>query len=79
MAAQLVKDLVCGMMIDPARAAGKSDYKGQTYYFCAPGCKVDFDKAPEKYLEPNVAPADTSMPKPALERSEGKRWWEFWK
>jgi Cu+-exporting ATPase len=48
--ANTVKDLVCGMDIDPATAAGKSDYKGQTYYFCSPGCKKAFDKEPEKYL-----------------------------
>jgi len=45
-----VKDLVCGMDIDPATAAGTSEYKGQTYYFCSLGCKKSFDKEPEKYL-----------------------------
>jgi len=45
-----VKDLVCGMEIDPATAAGTSEYKGQTYYFCSPGCKKSFDKDPEKYV-----------------------------
>lgn len=30
-----MKDPVCGMEVDPARAAGSSVYKGQTYYFCA--------------------------------------------
>jgi YHS domain-containing protein len=29
---------------------GVSEYKGQKYYFCAPGCKKAFDKEPEKYL-----------------------------
>jgi len=48
--ATTVKDLVCGMDIDPATAAGKSEYKGQTYYFCSPGCKKSFDKDPEKYI-----------------------------
>ncbi len=45
-----VHDVVCGMDIDPATAAGKSEYKGQTYYFCSPGCKRAFDKDPEKYV-----------------------------
>jgi Cu+-exporting ATPase len=44
------RDPVCGMDIDPATAAGKSEYKGQTYYFCSLGCKKSFDKEPEKYL-----------------------------
>ena len=43
------KDPVCGMDVDTATAAAKSDYNGTTYYFCAPGCKRDFDAAPEKY------------------------------
>ena len=38
------------MDIDPATAAGISEYKGQTYYFCSPGCKKSFDKDPEKYV-----------------------------
>ena len=45
----MVKDLVCGMEVDEQTAAGKSEYKGQTYYFCFAGCKKAFDKAPEKY------------------------------
>ena len=44
------KDPVCGMDIDPATAAGTSEYKGQTYYFCSLGCKKSFDKETEKYL-----------------------------
>jgi Cu+-exporting ATPase len=46
-----VKDVVCEMMIDPKEAAATSEYKGVTYYFCARGCKVAFDKDPEKYLQ----------------------------
>lgn len=45
----MVKDPVCGMDVDPKKAAGKSDYQGQTYYFCSPGCKKAFDKEPAKY------------------------------
>ena len=46
----MAKDPVCGMEVDPKEAAGKSEYKGETYYFCGPGCKRDFDKSPEKFL-----------------------------
>ncbi len=46
----MVKDPVCGMEVDPKTAAGKSDYKGQAYYFCSNGCKKAFDKEPEKYV-----------------------------
>ena len=47
----MAKDLVCNMDVDPETAAAKTEYKGQTYYFCAPGCKASFDKDPEKYLK----------------------------
>lgn len=45
----MAKDPVCGMDVDERQAAGKSEYQGQTYYFCSPGCKQAFDKNPEKY------------------------------
>jgi YHS domain-containing protein len=47
---KMVKDVVCGMTVDEKTAPAKSEYKGKTYYFCAPGCKVAFDKEPEKYI-----------------------------
>ncbi len=43
-------DPVCKMKVDEQKAAGKSEYKGQTYYFCAPVCKKKFDADPERYL-----------------------------
>ena len=46
----MVTDPVCKMTIRPEDAAGKSEYKGVTYYFCAMGCKEKFDKDPEAYL-----------------------------
>ncbi len=44
------RDPVCGMDVDPKAAAGKSDYQGETYYFCSQGCKKTFDKEPHKYV-----------------------------
>jgi len=46
----MVRDPVCGMMVDESKAAATAEYKGKTYYFCAPGCKAAFEKDPEKYL-----------------------------
>lgn len=43
------QDPVCGMMVDPNSAAGKSEYQGKMYYFCSTGCKKAFDHDPEKY------------------------------
>ena len=45
-----VTDPVCGMQIDPAKAAGKSDYKGKTYYLCSDHCKKTFDANPDTIL-----------------------------
>jgi Cu+-exporting ATPase len=42
-------DPVCKMKVDEAKAAGKSEYNGQTYYFCAMSCKTKFDKNPAAY------------------------------
>lgn len=47
----MAKDPVCDMDVDEKTAAGASEYKGKTYYFCAPGCKKSFDENPEKYLK----------------------------
>lgn len=45
-----VQDPVCHMNIDAAKAAGKSEHAGQTYYFCSAGCKKKFDAEPAKFL-----------------------------
>jgi Cu+-exporting ATPase len=47
----MVIDPVCKMKVDPEKAAAKTEYQGQTYYFCAPGCKTAFEKEPDKYLK----------------------------
>jgi Cu+-exporting ATPase len=54
----IVKDPVCNMDVDPATAAGSSEYKGQTYYFCSSGCVKRFNADPEKYLASKTAPAE---------------------
>ncbi len=47
----MAKDPICGMEVDPNRAAGSSTYGGKTYYFCALSCKNTFDKNPAKYAK----------------------------
>ncbi len=44
-------DPVCKMEVDPKTAKFKSEYKGKTYYFCAPGCKKSFDENPKKFVK----------------------------
>ncbi len=43
-------DPVCKMEVEVETAEWTSEYHGETYYFCAPGCKRSFEKDPEKYL-----------------------------
>ena len=45
------RDVVCGMNVDPAKAAATSEYNGKTYYFCAKVCKSKFDAEPQKYAK----------------------------
>ena len=45
------KDPVCGMQVDPAKAAATSAYQGKTYYFCAQVCKRKFDENPAQYVK----------------------------
>jgi len=45
------KDPVCGMQVDPATAAGSSEYSGKTYYFCSASCRQKFDRDPKQYAK----------------------------
>ncbi|HEX6221560.1 MAG TPA: XdhC family protein [Acidimicrobiia bacterium] len=42
-------DPVCEMEVEVATARWISEHDGETYYFCAPGCKAAFEKAPAEY------------------------------
>lgn len=43
-------DPVCGMDVEPGKAAATGEYGGKTYYFCAQMCKEKFDEDPPKWL-----------------------------
>ena len=51
------RDPVCGMTVDEAKAAGSSEHRGQTYYFCGASCLAKFKSDPERYLPRPDAPA----------------------
>jgi YHS domain-containing protein/uncharacterized membrane protein YraQ (UPF0718 family) len=51
-------DPVCGMTVDPERAAAHRHYDGADYYFCSPGCAAAFDAAPAAHTR--VTPNDTT-------------------
>ena len=83
--AEMVRDPVCGMEVDPENAAGSSTYQGVTYYFCSEDCRARFDADPAKYTtapSTREAMAETGeMPTASKGQAETKpkRWWEFWK
>src|ERR1700674_5644417 len=52
------KDSVCGMTVDPSKAAAKQEFQGNTYYFCSKRCAERFAKEPEKFL---LAPGTSGM------------------
>jgi len=45
-------DPVCGMTVQPERAAGSYVHEGKTYYFCSPNCLAKFRQDPAAFLIP---------------------------
>ena len=62
-------DPVCKMQIDENKAAGKSEYNGKTYYFCAPVCKTQVRREPAAIREVT----DSAMRAPCSRRWRGRR------
>jgi YHS domain-containing protein len=48
-------DPVCGMDVVPSTTDVTAEIDGDTYYFCAEGCRNSFVKNPQKYLCPEPA------------------------
>lgn len=46
----MTRDPVCGMQIDEMKAEGKIEYEGQTYFFCASGCRTKFAQDPKRFV-----------------------------
>lgn len=44
-----VIDPVCRMTVDTETTALTAEYQGETFYFCAPGCKKAFERDPLSY------------------------------
>ncbi|MEN3339382.1 MAG: P-type Cu+ transporter [Acidobacteriota bacterium] len=57
-------DPVCGMTVDPARAAGSHDHNGRRYYFCGKGCLARFVADPQRYTEPQPSPVSAPAAAP---------------
>ncbi len=63
-------DPVCGMKVDPLKAAASVEYQGATIYFCSHGCAAKFRASPEKY--PLVKPDATPLKPPAKTGPQGE-------
>jgi P-type Cu+ transporter len=59
-ASKLVVDPVCGMQIDPARAAATLEWRGQNIHFCSSHCTSKFRNEPGRYPLVPDAPKSTS-------------------
>ena len=44
-------DPVCKMTVDTETAEFKTEYNGESYFFCAAGCKAKFENSPLTYLD----------------------------
>ena len=47
----MAKDPVCGMTVEPERAAAAVEHEGESYYFCGKGCAAKFGANPGQYVE----------------------------
>ncbi len=57
-AAEMARDPVCGMTVDPRTAKHRHDHLGHTWYFCSAGCRTKFAADPDKYLSPQDREAE---------------------
>jgi P-type Cu+ transporter len=54
--ANLVKDPVCGMDVDPLTSKHSAEAGGSTFYFCSNGCKTKFVADPASYIAKKPKP-----------------------
>ena len=47
----VVRDPVCGMIVDPAAGKPTARYEGHAYHFCSETCRAKFTKQPDAYVE----------------------------
>jgi Cu+-exporting ATPase len=57
----VVRDPVCGMIVDPAAGKPTAEHDGHLYHFCSQGCRTKFEAEPQKYL--GDRPASQPSPK----------------
>jgi P-type Cu+ transporter len=63
--ARIARDPVCGMTVDPQKAAATTEYEGHLYHFCSKGCATKFQQNPTKFL----ASADNAKSAPLAQNT----------
>ncbi|MBI5684963.1 MAG: efflux RND transporter periplasmic adaptor subunit [Verrucomicrobia bacterium] len=59
------KDPICDMDVDIAQATAAklvSQHEGKSYFFCADGCKKQFDRDPSRFMESKAKPMVAAAP-----------------
>ena len=56
------RDPVCGMTVEPFKAAASIEHAGQLYHFCCKGCAEKFSADPSKFLSPGYKPGGMTAP-----------------
>jgi YHS domain-containing protein len=64
----LVRDPVCGMMVDPQQTPWREQHEGKTYWFCNPRCAGKFRVRPAHYVEALALFWEHPSPGPARAR-----------
>lgn len=49
----IVRDPVCGMLVDPEAAANHLHHDGEDFFFCSIGCEAKFTTAPSHFIKSN--------------------------
>ena len=49
--AETARDPVCGMDVEPMKAAGTFTHGGKPYYFCSKACLETFTAQPAKHAD----------------------------
>ena len=48
--ADIVRDPVCGMTVDPAAGKPTAQHAGHVFHFCSASCRDKFTADPDRYL-----------------------------
>jgi demethylmenaquinone methyltransferase/2-methoxy-6-polyprenyl-1,4-benzoquinol methylase len=79
----LVRDPVCGMLVDPEQTPWREPHEGKTYFFCNPRCAGKFRAHPARYVEAlaliweRQAPASERAERVRRQYRQNVRWYDL--